>query len=221
MIDIEEYKNFMGITSFPNFQIDFFKVDLNQEFIQVAQAMYDSESGSHMLRIPSNIETPRFLLYHELTHIYDMDIHKTGEKNHDFCLNGFMEYHASQIELLIMMGAKAIEDSISFSMNDSVYGLNWSVQQYMGNKLQTSIILINDENRQKRIEGLGAFYNFLGLKSICKMFAVDYIEDYSYQEIAMKVSSQLFYEIRNTMTGWIGDIDKVVSLYSNMLAAIL
>ena len=39
------------------------------------------------------------------------------------------------------------------------------------------------------------FFNFLGLKSICAMYATDYVEYYSYRELENQMPSYLLYEI--------------------------
>ena len=162
MIDIDDYKRFMGIDSFPEFETEYFTQDYSKDYVYGAQAVYDVETQKHTLRFPSELEVPRFLLFHELTHILDAEKYSTGEKNHDFCLQGFMEYHASRVELMVMMGAQTVNETLSFSMNEKINGCGWSVKQYVDNKLETARNLILAEDRQRRKDGLGALYNFFG-----------------------------------------------------------
>ena len=62
-----------------------------------------------------------------------------GNRAHDFCLTGYMEYHASQVELMTMMGAKTIREALSFSMEDAINFSKWSVRQYLDNKLGSQL----------------------------------------------------------------------------------
>ena len=215
MIDIEAYKRFIGITSFPQFGIEYFEPDLDQKYTSAAQAIYEQKTGVHVLRLPSCYEIPRFLLYHELTHICDVEVFKREEKNHDFCLAGYMEYHASQVELMVLMGATDLDDSISFSMSDCSGYLGWTVQQYLENKLTSAEFLICEKDQQARIMGLDVFFNYLGLKSICSMYAVDFVDNINYRVFAEHLPSPLLFEIRKDMVGWIKDVEKIVVLYSN------
>ena len=219
MINLGAYMQFMGISTFPQFEIEYFEPDLNKEYTSFAQAVYDRERKKHTLMLPSR-ETPQFLLYHELTHMYDMERFKTGEMNYDFCLTGFMEYHASQVELMVMMGAGMVDDNISFSMNDSVNSLDLSVHQYLNSKLVAAGNCISDSTHQIRLTGLGVFYNFLGLKSVCNMYSTDFIDDFDCRKIVDRLSSILFFDIRQYMTGWITDVDKTVALYSHAVNAV-
>ena len=217
MIDIEAYKRFIGTTLFPQFTIEYFEPDLNRRYTSVAQSVFDSKTRMHVLRLPSRYETPRFLLYHELTHIYDMEVSQNGDKIHDFCLAGYMEYHASQVELMALMDAKDLDEKISFSMSNCTNYLGWTVQRYLDNKLTSASDLVGEKNQQSRILGLDVFFNFLGLKSICGMYATDFSDTFNYQPFAEVLPSLLLYEIRRDMEGWIEDVEKIVVLYSRAL----
>lgn len=221
MIDVETYKRFMGITSVPQFAIEYFEPELEQKYTSVAQAVYDQRTDIHRLRLPSGYEVPRFLLYHELTHICDMRMFKKGEKTHDFCLAGFMEYHASQIELMVLMGAAHFDDHILFSMSDCSNYLGWTVQQYLENKLTTAVDLICEKDQRFRIMGLDAFFNFLGLKSICSMYALDFVDTFNYRPFADRLPTSLLFEIRKDLVGWIENVEKVVALYSRTVGYIV
>ena len=194
-MDITDYKQFMRIESFPHFEEEYFEYDDSQEFGIAGRAEYDQLTKAHKLLLPSNYEVPRFLLFHELTHILDMENLANGEKNHDFCLTGYMEYHASQVELMEAVGAKTIRDTVSFSMKDRFIASKWMIQQYVDNKLETAKTLISKSDKHKKVIGLETFFNFLGLKSICAMYATDYVEYYSYRELENQMPSYLLYEI--------------------------
>ncbi len=106
--EIEKYMTFMGIDSFPSFEQESYQINTSNDYCYAARAEYDSNTKTHKLLLPENIEIPIYLLYHELTHILDMEVLAIGSLYYDNCLTGYMEYHASQVELLYMMGAKTV-----------------------------------------------------------------------------------------------------------------
>ena len=216
-VDVERYKKFMEIDEFPPFEIEYFKVNDNEKNTSFARAEYDYVLKQHTLYIPSNPNIPEFILFHELTHIMDMENLKTGDKVYDYCLTGYMEYHASQVELIVGLGATKISDSISFSMMDSIIGFNVSVQKYLDSKYKIVQEQLMKKEPQEKHKGVDVFFNFLGLKSICKKYSVDFIDNYSCQEILNIVSIFLFNEINKTYSGKIVDVRKAVILYSNLI----
>ena len=220
MIDISEYKYFMGISSFPQFEVEYYRYSDAQDFVYASCAEYDPRTKNHKLLLPANLKPPTFIVFHELTHILDIEMLSNGDRTHDFCLTGYMEYHASQVELMALMGATTIREKLSFSMEESINYFDYTVCQYLDSKLENAKTLIVDSNHKKRCDGLGVFFNFLGLKSICSMFATDFKDNYSYQRFVDHMPSLLFMETRKHFTGWIDDIDKAVGLYAQMLNAI-
>ena len=152
MIDIkpyrESYKQFMGINTFPMFTTEYFDIEINQEYVSVAKAEYDFQTKQQKLLISGNVEYyPKYLLYHELTHILDADMYSNGDKKHDCCLTGYMEYHASQVELMCLMGAKTIRDKLSFSMDDLSNHLDWTVGHFLDEKYKAASELISLNSR--------------------------------------------------------------------------
>ena len=218
--DIEKYKRFMKINTFPEFEEESYIVDINANYSYGGRAEYTSSTKKHKLMLPSNIPTSEYRLFHELTHIYDMEQNANGDKIHDYCLAGYLEYHASQVELLVVLGAKTIDSRISFSMMDRIDGMEWSVKQYLDSKLNTAKALICDSDMEKRVAGLEVFYNFLGFKSICCLYATDYSEEYDYRDIVSQMSLITFSRIRQHMTGMLDDIDTAVHLYACAVAEV-
>lgn len=221
-IFLEPYLQFMNLDSFPPFTIEYYTFDVCKDFTPFAKAQYIPATRNHKLLLPSACNIPRFLLFHELTHILDMELLANGDKTHDFCLTGYMEYHASQIELLEMIGARTVDDNLTFSMHNCVDELCWTAQRYVNCKLETAKTMIIDSDQKTRIDGLGVLYNFLGLKSICNMYATDFSENYSYQEILTRIPTHLWFYLCQTLNGWINqeDINKAVILYSQMLESV-
>lgn len=221
MINIEQYKQFMKIDSFPAFTLGSFTLDISGNSFSVAKAEYSFIPPKHKLLLPANYDIPKFMLFHELTHILDAERYSNGEKSHDYWLTGYMEYHASQVELMEALGAQTIDDAITFSMLDHINGMQWTVQQYVNNKLETAKKMIVDSSPTMRIDGLNVFFNFLGLKSICVLFATDYSENYTYQEILTRMSTLQLSAIKSTMQGFSVDVEKTVMLYAQVERTII
>lgn len=89
-----------------------------------------------------------FIVFHELTHILDTEMLSNGDHTYDFCLTGYMEYHASQVEMMALMGATTIREKLSFSMEKSINYFDM-VRQYLDSKLETAKTLIVDSNQKK------------------------------------------------------------------------
>ena len=138
----------MGINTFPMFTTEYFDIEINQEYVSVAKAEYDFQTKQQKLLISGNVEYyPKYLLYHELTHILDADMYSNGDKKHDCCLTGYMEYHASPVELMCLMGAKTIRDKLSFSMDDLSNHLDWTVGHFLDEKYKAASELISLNSR--------------------------------------------------------------------------
>ena len=70
MIDVTNYKQFMGIDSFPVFDVKYYTLDLTGDYSYGARAEYDVKTKAHTLMLPRNCGASKFLLFHELTHNY-------------------------------------------------------------------------------------------------------------------------------------------------------
>ena len=218
---VEQYKSFMKIDSFPTFTTEYYELEEGGTYSHIAKAEYSIPDNKHKLLLTRNICIPKWVLFHELTHMLDMERYRNGDYNHDFCLSGYMEYHAAQVELMEMVGAESVEASISFSMNDYVDEIQETVQQYVDNKLEIAQSLMESHEKEEKKDGISALFNFFGLKSICSIYATDYADNYSYQRVSMCMSSCLFTATRVFMTGWIKNVDKAICLYSNVIAEVL
>ena len=221
---LEEYMRFMEIDAFPVFETEYVKLDLEQENVIVAQAEFDFIEKKHKLRLPEKAEVPMFLLFHELTHIYDTSLHSKGEINYDYCLTGFLEYHASQVELLQLLGAKSIYDTdVCFSMNDylNIGEEKESARTYITKKYDIAKSLLRDVSRENRENGAGVLFNYFGLVSICRMYATDFEEEIDVSELGDFFDPVLVVALEKMMSGWINDIDSVVALYSNVIFSVI
>lgn len=218
---VEQYKSFMKIDFFPTFTTEYYELEEGGTYSHIAKAEYSIPDNKHKLLLTRNICIPKWVLFHELTHMLDMERYRNGDYNHDFCLSGYMEYHAAQVELMKSVGAETVETPVSFSMKDKMDEMHEVIQQYVDNKLEMAQSLMESHDQKEKLDGIRALFNFFGLKSICSMHATDYVDNYTYQRASMCMSSFLFFNIRTFLTGWIENVDKAISLYSSVLEEVL
>ena len=212
----KEYKAFMGIDSFPPYRFESKTVSLvkaeSEGFDSVAQSKYNPETQAHTLIVADNLIIEPYILFHEFTHILDAETYARGDKVKYATSSGFTEYHASQIELLKMLGANSVGEHISFSRYKMVMtiGENKTVQQYIDMKKNHAIELFAREDFPKSIEQLktamGVLFNYWGLRSICYMYCKDYKEETDNGAFLRYISPDVFQEMDKLMVGWMSDI---------------
>lgn len=177
----------------------------------------------------TNLPMPRYLAFHEFTHIFDAEMYAKGDKCRYIGITGFSEYHASQVELLQLLGVKNIKEIPEFSMNTKIKPLSGkrSVFQYVDDKYKHAIELFSRKDFPTNIETLesaiGVLYNYWGLRSICEKYSRDYVETINNEIFLNYISTLLFCSANNLMHGWF-DEDKIeVSMpqYMNILFSIV
>ena len=224
-----EFKEFVGIKDFPIYQLTTKEVSLSvadsRGFDSAASTFYNPKTNTHTLQISTNLVLPKYLVFHEFTHILDTDLYADGDSTNYAGLSGFTEYHASQIELLLLLGAKNINDFISFKMDTiiSTFSGDKSVLQYVRDKQQHAIQLFKRTDFPADLETLksafGVLYNYWGLRSICEMYASDYVEEIQNDAFLQFISAMNFCLMNTMMHGWLDKrkIEKTVPLYLNTL----
>ena len=74
---VDDYKVFMGIDYFPQYNLQTKSVSLAiadaQGFEVAAGTGYEPLTGRHTLTISTNLNLERYLAFHEFTHMYDSD----------------------------------------------------------------------------------------------------------------------------------------------------
>lgn len=109
----KEYIEFMEIEKLPQYKIDFFEINVEESdaagFASAAQAYYNTKTDEHILRICKSSEIPRYIVFHEFTHILDTEMYAKQDSWKYMALSGYTEYHAAQVELMIMLGADSIQ----------------------------------------------------------------------------------------------------------------
>ena len=210
---VNEYKNFMGISQFPEFylQTKFASLAIadSQGFESAAVTAYQPITGQHSLCGSTNLELSKYLMFHEFTHMYDSEIYVNGDKVRYAGLSGYTEYHASQVELACLVGAETIGCIPSFSMNKviSTFAGNKRVSIYVKEKYQHAIDLFSRDDFPANISTLksafGVLYNYYGLRSICEMYAIDYVEEIKNEPFLKIISTQNYVTMNNLMHGWL------------------
>jgi len=225
----EEFKHFMGITAFPAYELKTKEVSLavakSQGFDAAATTFYQPQDDTHTLLISTNIFLPKYLIFHEFTHIFDSEVSAKGDKLRYVGLSGFTEYHASQVELMQLLGANTIWETLSFSMDTIIATMagEKSVYQYITEKHEHASALFSRPDFPADINTLksafGILYNYFGLRSICEMYSVDYVEKQTFESFLKFMPIANFYAINGLMHGWLneGDIELSINTYTNTL----
>lgn len=228
-----EYKSFMGIEKFPKYRLQFKEVSLEKAdavgFESAASTFYQTDTKEHTLLISENLPMLRYLAFHEFTHIFDAEMYAKGDKTLYLGITGFSEYHASQVELLQLLGVKNVEGIPDFSMKTIIEPLSGkrSVFQYVDEKYNHAIELFSRKDFPANIEilksAIGVLYNYWGLRSICEMYSMDYVERINNEIFLNYISTLHFYSANNLMHGWFYENKIEVSMpqYMNILFSII
>lgn len=122
---IDEYTDFVGIQNFPAYDLQFKAVSKskadNQGYEVLACTSYQAEIQKHILEVSTNVELSKHLMFHEFTHMMDSELYVNGDKYRYVGVSGYTEYHASQVELMLLLGANAINDIPTFSIDTIIY----------------------------------------------------------------------------------------------------
>ena len=223
-----EYQDFMKLDSFPTYGIiekDVSLEDLdNNKYLSAASAEYDVKTGRHSLTVIKGSKIPKFLLFHEFTHILDSERYVQGDKIRNVGISGYSEYHASQIELLQLIGASSVDSVHSFSMQKVIFALDQlTVIQYLNNKRSIAMDMfkeIHEDDINDIAERIGVLYNYFGLRSICKMYASDFYLEEDNSKFMEIIPSWYFSAINNSMNGWLDEsqINRSMEAYLKIMS---
>ncbi|WP_334104163.1 hypothetical protein [Muricomes intestini] len=229
----KRYIDFMEIEKLPQFGIVEKVISLSsvdkRGFGSYATHHYDILTGTHTLIVWPGICQlhAEYLLFHEFTHILDTDMYVQKDKMKNAMYKGFSEYHAGQIDFLKVLGVKKIDPSISFSMNqivDTVENTK-AAEEYVIKSHDVSTNLINRSDFPADVETLaitvGLIFNYWGRRSICKMYAVDYVESVDNTAIEKFIGKDLFRALDTFMNGWLEEeqIKIIADFYFKMMVS--
>ncbi len=197
----DDYLSFMGISAIPDIKrtpIETDPYNLSTSLGSWARVDYDCTKDIYTLSILKFLYNPvchaDYLLFHEYTHVYDIDRLAKKDPEKYVAIKGYIEYHAAQVELMKQLGAKKYTDAISFSMNDIVKGPTDDRTVFesllFNKKIAIDSILRSGFpiNISELSMVMGMVFNHLGRVSVCKRNASDYerfrayLEDFSVEE---------------------------------------
>lgn len=226
----KEYIEFMEIEGFPKYKLELFEMKMDEVdtagFGASAQAIYNPKTDEHTLRIWIDLELTKYIVFHEFTHILDSEMYADRDSLKYFYLSGYTEYHASQVELMVLLGIDSINPvEFAFSLNSKIETLpsEKSVEEYLCTKHQFVVDLMSRSDFPANYETLkivlGVLYNYFGLRSICKMYAQNYVEHVDNTTIIKILPLHLFYEMNAFMEGWFdkSKVEKSFGPYSNAI----
>ena len=142
-------------------------------------------------------------------------------------LSGYTEYHASQVELMVLLGENNIRpNKFTFSLDFEIFHKK-TVKDYLLQKHQLFVDMMNGKavtmNAEKLITTLGVLYNYWGLCSVCKMYGQNYIEQIDNTPIIKEFPERMFFVADTFMEGWFDKkkVEQSFGLYSNILMPML
>ena len=232
----EAYKKLLVLESFPEYNIKYKTITMEkseqQGFDSFATAYYDIPSRKHLLEIWENLYTlgdaGTHVVFHELTHVWDDELYVQGDKIKYLSNHGFTEYHASQIEMMKLLGADTVSQEITFSMVDAIDTVSGRkiIQEYVTAPHALATELISREDFPVDFETLkctlGVIFNYYGRRSICKMYANDYREEIDNSAIEKLITPTVVTFLNGYMTGWLNQasIDVLGDLYGRMVVSL-
>ena len=228
-----DYKQFMGVSSLPSF-------DLISKHISLSDAnasgwgawathRFDFQSQSHSIEVWEDLWKPQlhgdYVIFHELTHLLDTENLVNGDKKKNAMMRGFLEYHASQIETIKILGYESIGENISFSMKQQVETVASikSMQNFVDEPANTAKLLLRRNDFPKDLETLvttaGLIFNYYGRRSICLMYAQDYRDDIDKMEFSEFIGTAQLAALDTFMRGWLNptQIDTLGQFYFGMI----
>lgn len=214
---VNDFQTFVGSDTFPEFNIIPKEMSLEaaikQGFGSLAATFYDTSTGSHTLEIWSSLNQPqmnaKYLVFHELTHIWDASVYSQMDKVKHTSNKGYTEYHAAQIDFLLLLGAKSIADPISFDMKQKLetFRGTQTAEEFVEEPRKLATELIQRADFPANIETLsvtfGAIFNYLGRRSICKMHAKNYDDKSDLSVITGFIGKDAVKALNDFMLGWL------------------
>lgn len=225
----DEFRVFMGIEEFPTYELQTKEVSItiadSQGFEVAASTSFQVQNSIHTFLISTNITLSKYLIFHEFTHMLDSEMYVKSDKVRYAGLSGFTEYHASQVELMQLLGANTVDEVLSFSMDSIIttFAGEKSVSQYVDEKQQHAIELFSRNefpaNLNTLKSAIAILCNYLGLRSICEMYSTDYTEKVNNGAFLNFIPTQHFSVLNYLMHGWLNEekIELTIKIYMNII----
>ena len=230
---IDEYSFFMGIEYCPSYELQLKEISHARADIDGIESLANTrfliELKKHILCVATNLPIEKYILFHELTHMLDSGLYVNGSKIRKMGLGGYTEYHASQIGFAELLGAPELRNIKPFSMSNickTISG-NKSILEYVREKQETAISLFSrkdfPESFEKLSDSLGVLFNYWGIRSICEMYATDFVEMVDNRIFMEYIPTNHFCAINRLMHGWLDkdQIEQSMVIYNAILYTIV
>lgn len=212
-----DFLKFMNVSCLPNYTIT--PINITPEnadskgYAAPANVKYDFNTNTHHMSIWTILPTltADYIMFHEFTHMIDTERFCKSNKIKYIANKGYTEYHASQVALMKMLGAKTIDSTLSFTMEQPVetYSGCISVAELLNTPLNTISEIIKRNDFPADIDTLstviGLAFNYYGYRSICQMFAQNYAGSENTSALKQLMGDSTVNLIGKLMYGWFDD----------------
>lgn len=212
-----DFLKFMNVSCLPNYTIT--PINITPEnadskgYAAPANVKYDFNTNTHHMSIWTILPTltADYIMFHEFTHMIDTERFCKSNKIKYIANKGYTEYHASQVALMKMLGAKTIDSTLSFTMEQPVetYSGCISVAELLNTPLNTISEIIKRNDFPADIDTLstviGLAFNYYGYRSICQMFAQNYAGSENTSALKQLMGDSTVNLFDKLMYGWFDD----------------
>lgn len=219
---VHRYSQFMGIETFPEYSLQYKSVSLEtaqlRGYESLATTLYEPNAGKHTIILARNLMVEDDILFHEFTHMLDAEQYANCDKMRWAWLSGYTEYHASQVELMYLLGANKVTDKLSFSMNLNIRTSSGekSVSDYINSRYQHAIEMFSRSDFPADLGALkstlGILFNYYGLISICQMYSTDFVEPINDKILYKFIPYEVLCVLNSIMRGWIDNSNIELSM---------
>lgn len=230
-----DYLNFMGVECLPDYTITPINISIeetdNKGYATPAYVKYDFDTNTHHMNIWTIFPTlsADYIMFHEFTHMIDTERFCKSYRIKYIANKGYTEYHASQVALMKLLGVENINSTPSFKMEQTVetYSGSKSINDLVSTPLGTILEIIGRNDFPADIGAIstviGLAFNYYGYRSICRMFADDYIGDEDTSAIELLLGDGTSKLLDKLMVGWFDDVKVSIvdKLCENLVSTML
>lgn len=212
-----DFLKFMNVSCLPNYTIT--PINITQKeadskgYAAPANVKYDFDTNTHHMSIWTILPTlsADYIMFHEFTHMIDTERFCKSDQIKYIANKGYTEYHASQVALMKMLGAKTIDSTLSFTMEQAIetYSGSKSVGELINTPLNTILEIIERDDFPADIGTLstvvGLAFNYYGYRSICQMYAENYTGNENTSALKQLMGDSTVKLLDKLMYGWFDD----------------
>lgn len=243
---VQEYVKFINqipfafpypiLDSFPDIWIEPLVLKQGKEAIadkitNQAEVKYERSLDKLILSIPENELTPQHRYFHEFTHIIDANYYERSKNKTPEGLLCYTEYHASQIELLSLIGVESVRNRFPYNKMITIGSTNKAIQvsvlQYWNHFIQEDAVELVKNSRY--LATLFPLFYYWGYRSVFDMYSdvnanpENIYSALSKHQLIMNALSPHFNQelgsLERIMKGWLDDkkTEEAIELCDKML----